>query len=65
MSVSCKNCVLSDRVLCDGPIPRPEENYRVLWVSLSVTRGAEEVQEVRVISKETKKERSVYKPQES
>jgi hypothetical protein len=23
-------CVLSDRGLCDGPIPRPEESYR-LW----------------------------------
>ena len=29
-SVSCKCCVLSGRSLCDGPIPRPEESYR-LW----------------------------------
>ena len=30
MSVSCVLCVLSGRCLCDGPIPRPEESYR-LW----------------------------------
>ena len=29
-SVCCKCCVLSGRDLCDGPIPRPEESYR-LW----------------------------------
>ena len=29
-SVSCKYCVLSGKCLCDGPIPRPEESYR-LW----------------------------------
>jgi hypothetical protein len=27
---SCECCVLSGRGLCDGPIPRPEESYR-LW----------------------------------
>jgi hypothetical protein len=26
----CECCVLSSRGLCDGPIPRPEESYR-LW----------------------------------
>jgi hypothetical protein len=35
MSVSCKCCVLSGRGLCDGPITRPEESYRV-WCVLSV-----------------------------
>ena len=30
MSVSCECCVLSRRDLCDEPIPRPEEFYR-LW----------------------------------
>ena len=38
MSVSCERCVLSGRGLCDGPIPRSEESYRVLCVSLSVTK---------------------------
>ena len=30
MSVSCECCAFSDRVLCDEPIIRPEESYR-LW----------------------------------
>ena len=30
MSVCCECCVLSGRGLCDGPITRPEESYR-LW----------------------------------
>jgi hypothetical protein len=30
MFVSCTAFVLSGRGLCDGPIPRPEESYR-LW----------------------------------
>jgi hypothetical protein len=30
MFVYCECCVLSGRGLCDGPIPRPEESYR-LW----------------------------------
>ena len=30
MFVCCDCCVLSGRGLCDGPIPRPEESYR-LW----------------------------------
>ena len=29
MFVCCERCVLSGRVLCDGPIPRPEESYRL------------------------------------
>jgi hypothetical protein len=32
MSVSCECCVLSGRGLCDGPITRPEESYRVWCV---------------------------------
>jgi hypothetical protein len=31
-SVSCECCVLSGRDLCDGPITRPEESYRVWCV---------------------------------
>jgi hypothetical protein len=30
MLISCTVFVLSGRGLCDGPIPRPEESYR-LW----------------------------------
>jgi len=30
MAVCCECCVLSDRVLCDQMITRPEESYR-LW----------------------------------
>jgi hypothetical protein len=30
MFVSCTVFVLSGRGLCDGPIPRPEESYR-MW----------------------------------
>ena len=29
MSVFCEYCVLSGIGLCNGPIPRPEESYRV------------------------------------
>ena len=32
MSVSCEFCVLSRRGLGDGPIPRPEESYRLCCV---------------------------------
>jgi hypothetical protein len=32
MSVSCAFCVLSCRGLCDGPIPCPEESYRLCCV---------------------------------
>ena len=34
-SVSCEYCVLC-RSLCDGPLPRPEESYR-LWCVMRVT----------------------------
>ena len=30
MSVSCECCVLSDRGLCDEPVTRPEESYRLV-----------------------------------
>jgi hypothetical protein len=33
MFVSCTLFVLSGRGLCDGPIPRPEESYRLWCVS--------------------------------
>ena len=29
MSFSCECCLLSGRGLCDGPMPRPEDSYRV------------------------------------
>ena len=29
MYVCCERCVSSGRGLCDGPIPRPEESYRL------------------------------------
>jgi len=34
VSVSCECCVLSGTSLCDGPITRPEDSYRVwcVWV---------------------------------
>ena len=32
MSVCCECCVLSDRCLCDGPIPFPEESCGCLSV---------------------------------
>jgi len=39
LSVSFECCVLSGRGLCDRPITRPEESYRVrMCVSLSVIR---------------------------
>jgi hypothetical protein len=33
MFVSCTVFVFSGRGLCDGPIPRPEESYRLWCVS--------------------------------
>jgi hypothetical protein len=33
MSVSCECCVLSGRGVCDIPILRPEESYR-LWCAI-------------------------------
>jgi hypothetical protein len=33
MFVSCRVFVLSGRGLCEGPIPRPEESYRLWCVS--------------------------------
>jgi hypothetical protein len=35
MFVSCTVLMLSGRGLCDGPIPRPEESYRLWCVSES------------------------------
>ena len=32
LSCLCEYCVLSGRGLCDEPIPRPEESYRVCVV---------------------------------
>jgi len=45
MSSSCDCCVLSERGLCDGLFPHPEESDRVVcvcvcvFVSLSVFKG--------------------------
>jgi len=38
MYLSCEYCVLSDRGLCDRPIPRPEDSCRVcvcVWGGVS------------------------------
>jgi hypothetical protein len=32
VSVSCECCLLSGRGVCDEPIPRPEEFYRLCFV---------------------------------
>jgi hypothetical protein len=32
MSVSCEYCVLSSKAVCDAPIPRPEQSYRLSCV---------------------------------
>jgi len=37
MSVSCECCVLSGRGVCNGPIPRPEEYYRVECVDIEAS----------------------------
>jgi len=37
MSVSCECYLLSDGSLCEDPISRPEDCYRVCCVELSVT----------------------------
>jgi hypothetical protein len=36
LAVSCECCVLSGRGLCDRPIPRKEESYRVVCVCVRV-----------------------------
>jgi hypothetical protein len=57
MSVTCECCVLSRRGLCDGPIPRPEESYRVcVCVCVSVSVRSMNSQSGQ-INKEIKKER--------
>jgi hypothetical protein len=64
MSVSCECCVLSGRGLCDGPIPRPEESYRLyVCVSVCVIECDQikvtlytYIEEIRKIKKERKKE---------
>jgi hypothetical protein len=54
MFVSCECRVLSGRGLCDGPIPRPEESYRLWCVSecdqvliIYLDTCCEQVEEVR------------------
>jgi hypothetical protein len=37
-SLCCECCVLSTRGLCNGPIARPEESYRMCGVSLRVIK---------------------------
>ena len=39
MFVSCNCCVLSGRGLCDGPIPRLEESYRVCVCACACARA--------------------------
>ena len=48
MSVSCKCWVLSGRCLCDGPIPRPEETYRVSSVVCDLEASKTEAALARV-----------------
>ena len=60
VSISYECCLLSGRGLCDGPIPRPEDSYRVcmchwVWLGTTVTPYTyctEKVQEVRLGKKE-------------
>ena len=40
MSVSCESCVLLGRGLCDEPIFRPEQAYRLWCVSMNVIKKA-------------------------
>ena len=47
MSVFCKCCVLAGGVLCDGPIARPEESYRLCVVHLECDREASEMKRPR------------------
>jgi len=43
MSVSCERCLLSGRGLCEKPIPRLEESYRVCVCVI----GCDQVQQLR------------------
>jgi hypothetical protein len=36
----CLFCELSGRGLCDGPIPRPEEPYRLCFLSVLARKSA-------------------------
>jgi len=47
MSVSCECCVLAGGGLCDGPIARPEESYRVCLVCLECDREASKLRRPR------------------
>jgi len=38
MSVSCECCMLLARGLCDGPITRPQESYRVWCVKWVIAK---------------------------
>ena len=38
MSVSCECCVLSGRVVCDGPITRPEDSYQMWRVFSAISK---------------------------
>ena len=38
MFISCEYCVLSGIGVCDGPIPGPEDSYRVWRVLVSKTQ---------------------------
>ena len=39
MSVTCECYVLLGKGLCNGPIPRPEESYRLLCITVPLSRG--------------------------
>jgi hypothetical protein len=56
MSVSFECCVLSGRGLCDRPITRPEEAYRVCVLECGPVQQEPSIRtEVRLRKKETKK----------
>jgi len=42
LSVCCECCVMSRRRVCDRPVPRPEESYLVVCLSVTVQQDDEE-----------------------
>jgi hypothetical protein len=48
MFVRCECCVLSGRGLCNGPITRPEESYR-LWCVLVCDLGTSRMRRLKLI----------------
>ena len=59
MFVCCDCCVLSGRGLCDGPIPRPEESYR-LWCVLVGDQVKNNLLHLLWLGRKTKKARRCF-----